>query len=120
MSLKPSEQQRLLDQLARCYAIEQSQLRCLTDNPEDGVYGFTQQGQAFVLKYTLPTPRTDSSWVIDFDACTYHWSLLDIATTLYFTLWERPAALNNAAFAAFVLEHLVAGYRREQPLEPSG
>lgn len=71
MSLNPSEQQQLLDQLARCYAIEQSQLRCLTDNPEDGVYGFTQHGQVFVLKYTLPTARTDSSLQAQVDWINY-------------------------------------------------
>ncbi len=267
MSLNPSEQQLLLGQLVRCYGIEQSQLRCLTDNPDDGVYGFTQQGQTFVLKYTLPTARTyfslqaqvdwvnylalhqvpvsrpipspqgrlveqlpfnnafvsvvcyqhvpgrrpdvpalsaaqwqawgqtlgklhrlsmhyppppksesldhwhtsashdratipaeqtlvlekfdalqhyfqalptdahsyglihgdvqannlclddETFWVIDFDACTYQWFLMDIATTLYFTLWERPADQSNATFAAFVLENLLAGYAREHTLD---
>ena len=42
MSLSTPEQQLLLEQLARCYGIEPSQLYCLTDNPEDGVYGFTR------------------------------------------------------------------------------
>lgn len=263
MSLKLSEQQLLLDQLARCYAIEPSQLHCLTDNPADGVYGFTQHDQTFVLKYTLPTVRTDSAlqaqvdwinylaqhdvpvsrpipspqgrlveqlpfnnafvsavcyqhvpgerpavptlsaeewqswgqtlgkmhalstqytppqphahidhwntsatrdrrtipadqtlviekfdalqryfqtlpqtshvyglihndlqannlrldngrlWVIDFDGCEYNWFIFDLATSLYFTLWERPVAQSNAAFAAFVLENMLVGYARE-------
>ena len=263
MSLSPPEQQLLLEQLARSYSIEQSQLRCLTDNPDDGVYGFTRNGQAFVVKYTLPTVRTYATlqaqvdwinylaqhgvpvsrpipsqqgrlveqlpfnnsfvsvvcyehvpgerpkvpaltaeqwqtwgqtlgklhalsthyvppqshaqiyhwdedainlrqlipadqtlvlekfdvlqqyfqalpkapqvygvihrdvqannlcfdngklWVIDFDDCEYNWYLMDIAVSLYFTLWERPVAQSNAAFAAFVLENLLAGYERE-------
>lgn len=266
MSLSLLEQQRLLDQLARCYRIEQSQLHCLTDNPDDGVYGFTLQGQAFVVKAAVSTVRTfatlqsqvdwinflaahgapvscpipspqgvlveqlsiadtlvsavcyermpgerpavpiltaeqwqrwgqtlgklhtlsmhytpasyhepldhwhsgasrdraiipaeqtlvlekfdalqqyfhalptnphlyglihgdmqannlcladETFWVIDFDACTYHWFLLDIATSLYFTLWEQPAEQSNATFAAFVLKNLLAGYAREHAL----
>lgn len=266
MSLSTPEQQLLLEQLARCYGIEPSQLYCLTDNPEDGVYGFTRQGQAFVLKYALPTVRPfaalqtqidwvnflaahnvpvsrpipsrqgvlveqlsfnnsfvsvvcyeqvpgerpqvpalsaeqwqrwgqtlgklhtlsmhytpaphhqpldhwnagatrdrrtipadqtrvlekfdalqqtfqalptgpqvygvvhgdvqannlcldhETFWVIDFDNCAYHWFLMDIATSLYFTLWERPADQSNATFAAFVLENLWAGYAREHTL----
>lgn len=267
MSLSPSAQQLLLEQLARCYGIEQTQLYCLTDNPDDGVYGFTLQGQAFVVKAALSTVRTFATlqsqvdwinflaahgapvsrpilspqgvlveqlsiadtlvsavcyehmpgerpavpiltaeqwqrwgqtlgklhtlsmhytpaphhepldhwhsgasrdraiipaeqtlvlekfdalqqtlqglptnpqvygvvhgdvqannlcldqgklWVIDFDACGYHWFLLDIATSLYFTLWERPADQSNATFAAFVLENLWAGYAREHVLD---
>ena len=267
MSLSPLERQLLLDQIARCYGIEPSQFRCLTDNPEDGVYGFKRHGQECVMKYTLPTERTfdalqaqvdwinflalhdvpvarpipsqqgllveqlpfnDSMvsvvcyqhvlgerpsvpaltaeqwqgwgqtlgklhalsmhytppqqrgrfdhwdtrtshdrraipaeqtlvlekfdalqqyfrslpkdphvygvihgdmqannlcldngqfWIIDFDNCAYDWFLLDIATSLYFTLWERPPKQSNAEFAAFVLEHMVAGYRREHILD---
>lgn len=59
--MKQSEHDLILSQLARCYGIEQTQLRCLTDNPEDGVYGFTRQGQAFVVKYTLETVRSFSA-----------------------------------------------------------
>lgn len=267
MSCSTPEQQLLLNQLAHHYDVEPSQLHCLTDNPDDGVYGFSRQGQVFVLKYALPTVRTfaalqaqidwvnflaehgvpvsrpvpsqqggwveqlsfnnsfvavvcyehvpgerpavptlsaeqwqtwgqtlgklhalsthytphsqyaslahwDASaahdratipveqmhvlekfdalqqtlqalptdpqvygvvhgdvqannlcldqgrlWVIDFDACGYHWFLLDIATSLYFTLWERPADQSKATFAAFVLENLWAGYAREHVLD---
>jgi len=262
MSLRPSERHLLLSQLARCYGIEQTQLRCLTDNPEDGVYGFTRQRQDFVVKYTLETARSFSTlqgqvdwinflaahgalvsrpvpsqqgglieqlpindtfvsvvcyehvpgarpavptltaeqwqiwgqtlgklhalstrytpqphrridhwnasatrdrrtipadqtlvlekfddlqyyfqtlpqashvyglihndlqannlfldngrlWVIDFDGCEYNWFIFDLATSLYFTLWERPVSQSNAAFAAFVLENILAGYARE-------
>ena len=56
-------------------------------------------------------------WMIDFDDCTYHWFLTDIATSLYFSLWERPAGQSNAAFTGFVLEHLWAGYAREFSLD---
>lgn len=267
MSLSPSEQHLLLSQLAHCYGIAQSQLHCLTDNPDDGVYGFTRNGQALVMKYTLPTARTFAAlqvqvdwvnflaahgvpvsrpmpsqqgllveqlpfndtfvsvvcyqyvpgerptvptltaeqwqswgqtlgklhalstqytlpqphgridhwntgatrdrrtipadqtlvlekfdalqhyfqalpqephvygvvhgdvqannlclnqgrlWVIDFDVCGYHWFLLDIATSLYFTLWERPAEQSNATFAAYVLDNLLTGYAREHALD---
>lgn len=58
MSLSPSEEHLLLSQLAHCYGIEPSQLYCLTDNPDDGVYGFTLQGQAFVVKAAVSTVRT--------------------------------------------------------------
>ena len=59
----------------------------------------------------------ETFWMIDFDNCSYHWFLMDIATSLYYTLWERPAGQNNTAFAGFVLEHLGAGYAREYPLD---
>lgn len=268
MSFSTPEQQLLLNQLAHHYDLEPSQLHCLTDNPDDGVYGFTRQGQAFVLKYALPTVRTFAAlqaqidwvnflaehnvqvsrpvpsqqgrlveqlpfhhsfvsvvcyehvpgerpkvptlpakqwqtwgqtlgrlhalsiryapppsytpidpwnasavhdrraipadqtlvlekfdalqqtfhtlpagpqvyglihgdvqannlcldngtlWVIDFDGCTYHWFMMDIATSLYFTLWERPAEQSNASFAAFVLTNILAGYSREHSLDP--
>ncbi|MCE7981136.1 MAG: hypothetical protein DYG89_08090 [Caldilinea sp. CFX5] len=257
----------LLNQLAYCYGIAPDQLYCLTDNPADGVYGFTHQGQAFVVKAAVSTTRTFATlqsqvdwinflaahgapisrpipspqgvlveqlslddalvsavcyervagerpavptlsaaqwqrwgqtvgklhavslhyrpaphhepleqWdarashdratipaeqtlvlekfdalqhyfqalptephgygvihsdmqannlcldngtlrVIDFDNCAYHWFLMDIATSLYFTLWERPAGQSNAAFAAFVVEQLWAGYAREHALD---
>lgn len=55
--------------------------------------------------------------MIDFDGCAYQWFLMDIATTLYFTLWERPADQSNETFAAFVLENLLAGYAREHTLD---
>ncbi|MEZ4623183.1 MAG: phosphotransferase, partial [Caldilineaceae bacterium] len=59
----------------------------------------------------------ETFWMIDFDNCAYHWFFMDIATSLYYTLWERPAAQSNATFAAFVLENLWAGYAREYPLD---
>jgi amicoumacin kinase len=266
--MKQREQDLILSQLAHCYGIEPTQLHCLTDNPEDGVYGFTQHGQDFVVKYTLPTVRSfsnlqgqvdwlnflathgapvsrpissingemveqlpineslvsvicyehapgerpqNSTWtaeffqrwgqvmgklhalsthytppqqhrrinhwhesasydrqtipaeqsrvlekfdalqhylhvlpkdrhaygvihgdfqannllvdkgllrVIDFDNCEYNWFVMDIATSLYFTLWERPAEQSNAAFASFVLENMLVGYAREHSLGP--
>ncbi|MCB0127939.1 MAG: phosphotransferase, partial [Caldilineaceae bacterium] len=267
MTFSTADHDLLLHQLARCYGLASDQLQCLTDNPADGVYGFTRHGQAFVLKYSDPTVRsfatlqsqvhwldflatqgapvsrpvpspqgvlveqlplenalvsavcyervpgvrpavprlTAEQWqrwgetlgklhalsmrytpplqqvplthwdagvtqdratipaeqthvlekfdalqayfqtlptgpqlygvihgdcqannlcldhetfrVIDFDNCAYHWFLMDIATSLYFTLWERPTAQTNATFAAFVLENLWAGYTREYPLD---
>ncbi len=266
MALSAPERTSVLHQIAHCYGVEPSQLECLTDNPDDGVYGFTRQGQDFVVKYTLPTMRSYSTlqgqvdwvnylaehgapvsrpvpsrrgllieqlplddtlvsvvchtrvpgerpqrttwtaeffqnwgqivgklhalssqytphpqhghfehwnesaardreeipadqelvlqkfdalqqyfdalptdpdaygvihgdlqannlcldkgrlWVIDFDGCSYHWFIMDIATALYFTLWERPPEQSNAAFAAFVLENMMVGYRREHLL----
>ena len=61
MALSTPERTSDLHQIAHCYGIEPSQLNCLTDNPDDGVYGFTRQGQDFVVKYTLPTARSDST-----------------------------------------------------------
>ncbi|MEZ4869346.1 MAG: phosphotransferase [Caldilineaceae bacterium] len=267
MTLSAAEQDLILTQLARRYGLAPGQLQCLTDNPDDGVYGFTRHGQAFVLKYsntmvrsfatlqsqvhwldflatqgaavsrpmpspqgvlveqvplesalvaavcyerapgvrppvprltaaqwqswgqtlgklhalsavyappldqtpfaqwnanvmrdraTIPADQTrvlekfdelqeyfqtlptdpqgygvvhgdfqannlcldhETFWMVDFDDCTYHWFLMDIATSLYYTLWERPAEQNNAAFAAFVLENLWAGYTRKYALD---
>ncbi|MEZ4737052.1 MAG: phosphotransferase [Caldilineaceae bacterium] len=267
MTFSAVEHDLILNQLAHCYGITTDQLHCLTDNPADGVYGFTQHEQSFVIKYSLPTARPfamlqsqvhwlnflathgapvsrpvparqgvlveqlrieetsvsavcyehapgvrppvptltaaqwqswgqtlgklhalstvytpsphhqpldhwnagaaqdralipadqplvlekfdalqdyfqtlptnpqlygvihgdlqannlcldqGTFWVIDFDNCAYHWFLMDIATSLYFTLWERPAEQSNATFAAFVLENLWAGYAREYTLD---
>lgn len=55
--------------------------------------------------------------VIDFDDCEQNWFISDLATALYFTLWEKPPSQSNEAFAAFVLENLLAGYRRQRPLD---
>jgi Ser/Thr protein kinase RdoA (MazF antagonist) len=56
--------------------------------------------------------------VIDFDDCLADWFVSDLATALYFTLWENPRPdQNNGAFAAFIMENLLAGYRRERALE---
>ncbi len=263
LSLSAPEHSLILNQLARCYGIDSTQLHCLMDNPADGVYGFTQQGQDFVVKYTLPGVRSFStlqgqvdwvnflarhgapvsqpipsqrgvlveqlpvndtvvsavyythvpgerpegrSWtaelfqtwgqvmgklhalsaqytpspqhgqidhwdesmsrdrsvipadqqrvlerfdglmqylqalpkdqhsygvihgdfqannlrldqgmlrVIDFDACEYNWFVTDIATSLYFALWERPREQSNEAFASFMLENMLLGYAYE-------
>ena len=263
MTFNAAEHDLILRQLARSYGLAPEQLHCLTDNPADGVYGFTRHAQAFVIKYSDPSVRsfatlqsqvhwlnflategapvsrpvpspqgvlveqlplgnafvaavcyerapgvrpavprlTAAQWqswgetlgkvhtlsthytrpldqpplmhwnagvtqdratipaaqtlvlerfdalqeclqtlstdpqvygvvhgdfqannlcldhetfhVIDFDNCTHHWFLMDIATSLYYTLWERPAAQSNEAFAAFVLENLWAGYASE-------
>lgn len=267
MTFSVVEHEQILNQLAHCYGLTPDQLHCLTDNPADGVYGFMQHEQSFVVKYSLPTVRSFATlqsqvhwlnflaahgapvsrpvpspqgvlveqlrvddglvsavcyerlpgvrpavplltaeqwqtwgqtlgklhalstqytppqshgridswnasvthdrrtipadqtlvlekfdvlqhyfqalpqeahvyglihgdvqannlcldngrlWVIDFDNCAYHWFLMDIATSLYFTLWERPAGQSNTTFAAFVLENLWAGYVREYPLD---
>ena len=61
MAMSTPEQTLIINQIAQCYGIEPSQLDCLTDNPDDGVYGFTRQGQDFVVKYTLPTVRSFST-----------------------------------------------------------
>lgn len=56
--------------------------------------------------------------VIDFDDCEQNWFISDLATALYFTLWEKPQPnQSNEAFAAFVLDNLLAGYRHERPLD---
>ncbi|MEZ4737066.1 MAG: phosphotransferase [Caldilineaceae bacterium] len=266
MTFSSVEHAQILNQLAHCYGIEPSQLHCLTDNPEDGVYSFTRQAQDFVVKYTESTERSFASlqaqvewvnflaahgalvsrpvpsqqgrlieqlpnndsfvfvvcyvhvpgarpavptltaaewqlwgqtlgklhalsaqytpqshghtdhwntrasrdrstipadqtlvlekfdalqqyfqtlpqephvyglvhndiqannlcldnerfWVIDFDGYEYNWFVFDLATSLYFTLWERPAAQSNAAFADFVVENLLIGYAREYSIE---
>ncbi len=267
MAFSTADHDLILRQLARCYGLTPDQLQCLTDNPADGVYGFTRHGQAFVIKYSnttvrsfatlqsqvhwldflatqgaavsrpVPSPRgmlveqvplrsalvstvcyaralgvrppvprstaeqwqrwgetlgklhalsarytpplnqaplaqwdvnvtqdratipaeqtsvlakfdalqaylqtlptdpqlygmihgdfqannlcldRETFWVIDFDNCTRHWFLTDIATSLYFALWERPGDQSNATFAGFVLEHLWAGYAREFSLD---
>lgn len=48
----------ILNQLAHTYGIARPQLHPLTDNLADGVYGFTEQGQDFVLKITPQTKRS--------------------------------------------------------------
>ncbi|MEZ4617404.1 MAG: hypothetical protein R2867_18100 [Caldilineaceae bacterium] len=58
MSFTTAEQDLILTHLARCYGLASDQLQCLTDNPDDGVYGFTRHGQAFVLKYSNTTVRS--------------------------------------------------------------
>ncbi|MDQ2996825.1 MAG: phosphotransferase [Chloroflexota bacterium] len=267
MPLTPPAHTLILNQLAGYYGIEPTQLHCLTDNLDDGVYGFTREGQDFVLKYTLQAARLYSTlqaqvdWVnflaahdapvshpvpslhgvfveqlpindtfvsvicyecvpgerpegtaltaelfqtwgevlgklhalstqytppdlhapidhwdegiirdrqvipadqtivlkkydalvedayalpkdqhcygvihgdvqannlridqgvlrvIDFDNCAYNWFVTDLATSLYFTLWEPHPTRSNAAFAAFVLENMLVGYARERVLE---
>jgi Ser/Thr protein kinase RdoA (MazF antagonist) len=56
-------------------------------------------------------------WVIDFDDCETNWFVADLATALYFILWEPDPARSHAEFAAFALEHMVAGYRCEHTLD---
>ena len=56
-------------------------------------------------------------WVFDFDDCEMNWFISDIATALYFALWSPDPARSHAEFAAFVLTHMVVGYRREHPLD---
>lgn len=56
-------------------------------------------------------------WVFDFDDCEMNWFVSDIATALYFALWSPDPARSHAEFAAFVLENMVAGYRREHSLD---
>jgi amicoumacin kinase len=56
--------------------------------------------------------------VFDFDDCVQHWFISDLATALYFTLWDKPqSGQSNEAFAAFVLENLLLGYTRQRPLD---
>ena len=57
MTFSAADHDLILTQLARCYGLAPDQLHCLTDNPADGVYGFTRHGQAFVIKYSDPTVR---------------------------------------------------------------
>src|SRR5262245_7346596 len=49
----------LLAEIARCYGLEPAQLSLLTDNPADGVDGFTREEQAAVLKCTPATVRAE-------------------------------------------------------------
>ena len=55
ISLNVAEHEHILNQLAHAYGVTRSQLHPFTDNPDDGVYGFTRQGQDFVLKVTPQT-----------------------------------------------------------------
>jgi Ser/Thr protein kinase RdoA (MazF antagonist) len=266
MSLSKLEHELILEQLERCYGIKQTHLRCLTDEPDDGVYGFTHQGQDLVVKYTLQATRSFSTiqgqvdWVrflvehgvpasrpvaslrgvfveqlpindtsvsavcyrsvpgerpqgltltaelfqawgqllgkihalstrytpsqqngrvgqwfegatrdkraipadqrlviekhdalmhyvqalpkdqqtyglihgdfqannlrvdkgvlsvFDFDDCEYNWFVSDLATSLYFALWETPANQSNEAFASFALDNMIVGYSREHSI----
>ena len=54
----------------------------------------------------------------DFDNCEHNWFASDIATALYFTMWEQHPGHSNAGFAGWMLEHFLEGYARERPLEP--
>ena len=56
--------------------------------------------------------------VIDFDDCEYNWFISDLATALYFSLWEKPhPSQSNEEFANFVLKNLFVGYRRQRSLD---
>jgi Ser/Thr protein kinase RdoA (MazF antagonist) len=47
--------------MARRYGLEQGQLYLLTDNSDDGVYGFVKAGQPFILKCTPATIRAEET-----------------------------------------------------------
>jgi Ser/Thr protein kinase RdoA (MazF antagonist) len=55
------EKDRILEQVSKCCGINKTQLRCLTDNPLDDVYGFNRDGQDFVVKFTLEASRSFGS-----------------------------------------------------------
>ena len=56
--------------------------------------------------------------VFDFDDCMRHWFIGDLATALYFTLWDKPrTSQDTQAFAAMATENLLMGYTRQRPLD---
>lgn len=73
----------------------------------------------------------DSMWVIDFENCYYGWFADDIAAALYYTAhdrwyhfspetyrqWAAGRGLgpDGASFAAYYLEHFLAGYASVRP-----
>ncbi len=61
ISLSTAEHECIVNQLAHAYGVTRTQLHPLTDNPDDGVYGFTRQRHDFVVKYTLQAARTFST-----------------------------------------------------------
>ena len=56
-------------------------------------------------------------WAFDFDNCETNWFVSDLAIMLYFALWGADPARSHAEFVAFMVTHLVAGYRREHALD---
>lgn len=58
--------------------------------------------------------------ILDFDVAARHWFAMDIAIALFHPLWEqrhRPAAEIEASAREFS-RHWLAGYRRENTLDP--
>lgn len=56
--------------------------------------------------------------VFDFDDCTYHWFIYDLAVVLYDCLdWLPHGELTREAFALFFWENFLQGYSRENSLE---
>jgi Ser/Thr protein kinase RdoA (MazF antagonist) len=83
--------------------------------PKDGnSYGLTHgdfQANNLILDHGTLT-------LFDFDDCQYCWFISDLAIALYFTLWEPHPGYDNLAFATFVLDNMLAGYRAEKPVAP--
>lgn len=66
-------------------------------------------------------PSLDTITVLDFEVCTYHWFMTDIAIALFHPLWEnhqRPAD-EREAFARNFKRAWLAGYAEEYAL-PAG
>jgi Ser/Thr protein kinase RdoA (MazF antagonist) len=62
----------------------------------------------------------DTLTVLDFDVCTRHWFVLDVAIALFHPIWDhrhRPADEINA-FAQRLTRLFMAGYCREYALDP--
>ncbi len=104
----PADQSRVLDKFDALVAHCQS----LPTDPQS--FGFIHNDlQANNLRL-----HRGALTVIDFDDCEQSWFISDLATALYFSLWEKPhPSQRNAAFADFVLENLLTGYRRQRPLD---
>lgn len=59
--------------------------------------------------------------VFDFDDCTYHWFLFDIAVILYDSLpWLPHGEMNKEDFAGHFWKHFIQGYKNENTVEILG
>lgn len=61
--------------------------------------------------------HNNSLSIFDFDDCQYNWFIMDIATPLYFALWEPHPNQNNYQYAEYFLQHFIHGYTQENTLD---
>lgn len=103
----PADQTRVLEKFDNLFAY----VHALPKHPQ--TYGLIHSDlQSHNLRI-----QQGKLWVFDFDDCEMNWWVADLAIALYYTLWNPDTKRSNAEFAAFVLENMVAGYRREKSLE---
>lgn len=74
----------------------------------------------FVVTYEGNQPRIT---VLDFEVCNHHWFITDMAIALFFVTvgWVRPPdkTISSQAYAQHFWERFIAGYSRENSLDPS-